>query len=300
MPKNHWGDHVYEMTSKFGPLAVGIDPVFEHIPDTFKERTSANEALMNYITALLETVKGMVGFVKFQSAFFEAFGWEGVRTLSWSIAKARECGLRVILDAKRGDIGSTASAYARAYLTPTSAEGSNLEVDCMTINPFLGIDTLQPFVDCAKKFGKGLFVLVKTSNEGAGWIQNFTHENEIVSERIARVVNAWAEETLGERGLSAIGAVVGITYPEDGHRIRNLMPDSVFLAPGFGPQGGSLEAFGSLMRSKKHDGVVVPMSRAITMPDNILMSEENYRALLSERIETYQSNLKKICNMDVS
>lgn len=287
----HWGDLVQEKTRQYGELCVGIDPVIDDIPDIFKQAASMPaDALLGYINFVLDTVADKVGYVKFQSAFYEAFGSKGVEVMASGFAKARSKGLGIILDAKRGDIGSTATAYSKAYLTPNSL--SDLEVDCITVNPFLGPETVEPFVECARKYGKGVFVLAKTSNPGAGWLQDQLINDEKVSNRVAGLVAQWAEQTVGESGLSAVGAVVGITFPDDAKRLRTVMPNSVFLAPGFGPQGGKLEDVIALRRSD-NQGVVVPVSRGVTMPNSPSISLESYEELMSERILNFKNALRQ-------
>ena len=284
----HWGDFVAEQTPLFSELVVGIDPILEDIPLIFHNRTRTHiECLDSYVDFILNAVIGHVAFVKFQSAFFEAFGSDGVHSLAKGFDRARRGGLGIILDAKRGDIGSTAAAYARAYLTPS---GSDLQVDCMTVNPFLGPETLEPFVECARRYGKGLFVLVKTSNPGAGWIQDQKIGNMPVSDCIAQTVNAWADTTCGVSGLSAIGAVVGATFPEDGKRLRALMPNSVFLAPGLGPQGGQAGNIRSLRRDPQ-GGVLVPMSRGITKVDDLTLGADDYGQTIRDRIANAKASL---------
>jgi orotidine-5'-phosphate decarboxylase len=287
-----WADFVGEKTRERSDLVLGIDPVLSDIPDCFKERgTSTPDAVRDYVMFLLETTADQVGFVKYQSAFFEALGAAGVAVLARSIAEAKWLGHGVILDAKRGDVGGTAAAYARAYLTPASAGGfSDLEVDCMTINPFLGPETLEPFVDCAKKYGKGLFILVKTSNPGAGWLQDKEIDGSRVSDRIAQLVAGWAEETVGVSGLSSIGAVIGATYPEDGRRLRAIMPNSIFLAPGLGPQGGKADSIAALRRTDG-SGVLVPVQRGITKVDDLSITKDDYAAFVRQRVQDYKTKL---------
>lgn len=288
----HWGDFVHEKTQSHGQLCIGIDPVIEDIPNVFKEGDKEPlEILSNYVHFILDTVGNDVGYIKPQAAFYEAFGSGGIAVMAGLFARAKEKGLGIILDAKRGDIGSTADAYARAYLTPKSAGGSDLEVDCITINPFLGPETLEPFAKCAKKYGKGVFFLAKTSNPGAGWLQDQVIGGETVSDRIGDLIAKWAEETKGQSGLSAVGAVVGITFPEDAKRLRQIMPNSVFLAPGLGPQGGNLEDVIALQRPDGR-GVVVPMSRGITMPNDLNISLNEYGELISSRVHQAQQALK--------
>ncbi len=289
---SNWADFVGEKTKERSNLVLGIDPVLSDIPDCFKNSgTSTPDAIRAYVMFLLETTADQVGFVKYQSAFFEALGAAGVAVLAESIAAAKRLGHGVILDAKRGDVGGTAAAYARAYLTPASAGGlSDLEVDCMTINPFLGPETLEPFVDCAKKYGKGLFVLVKTSNPGAGWLQDKEIDGARVSDRIAQLVAGWAGEMVGVSGISSIGAVIGATYPEDGRRLRNLMPNSIFLAPGLGPQGGKADSIAALRRTDG-SGVLVPVQRGITKVDDLSITKDAYALLVRKRVQDYKTKL---------
>lgn len=292
MNANNWADFVAEKTKKRGNLVLGIDPLPADIPDCFKPNgTSIENAVRTYIQFLLETTADQIGFIKYQSAFFEALGSTGVSILAESIRAAKKLGHGVILDAKRGDIIGTTTAYARAYLTPREKGGmSDLEVDCLTINPFLGPETLEPFVDCAKKYGKGLFVLVKTSNPGAGWLQDKEVDATRISDRIARLVAEWAQETIGESGLSPIGAVVGATYPEDGRRLRALMPNSIFLAPGLGPQGGKTESITALNRADG-SGVLAPVQRGITKTNDLLIAKDAYAACVRQRIKDYKTKL---------
>jgi orotidine-5'-phosphate decarboxylase len=288
----HWGDFAAGQAKQSGSLVLGIDPVHEDIPHCFRDRfDDRGECLAAYIGFLIETSKHKGGFVKFQAAFFEAFGLAGLSSLSKGIALAKKRGLGVILDAKRGDIGSTAAAYARAYLTPASAGGlPDFEVDCLTVNPFLGPDTLEPFVDCSRRFGKGLFILTKTSNPGSAWLQDKHIDGEAVSDRIARMIGGFAGETLGASGLGAVGPVVGATFPEDGRRLRALMPDSIFLAPGIGPQGGTPDNIAALKR-EAGGGVLVPVSRGLTKVDDLTVSRDAYGAIIQARIEALAASL---------
>jgi orotidine-5'-phosphate decarboxylase len=284
----HWGDLVSEKVAAYGQLVLGIDPAPEHAPRALS--TSVSPFLRRYTEVLMGAAHGLVGFVKFQSAFFEAFGSGGVSELARAIAVAKEFGYAVILDAKRGDIGSTAAAYAQAYLSPAHAGGSDLEVDCLTVNPFLGPETIEPFVARARDFGKGLFVLVKTSNPDSGWLQDQPLKGGSVSELLAGLVARWAEATIGVSGVGAVGAVVGATYPDQATRLRQLMPRSTFLAPGLGPQGGDVTALSAL--TTETGPVLVSASRGIAGVDNRDMPIERYEALIRERIRAYAAATK--------
>jgi orotidine-5'-phosphate decarboxylase len=286
----HWGDLVSLKTAAHGQLVLGIDPAPDHAPLALS--AGAGPFLRRYAEVLMDAAHGMVGFVKFQSAFFEAFGSEGVSELARAIAVAKEHDYAVILDAKRGDIGSTAEAYARAYLSPAHAGGTDLEVDCLTVNPFLGPETMEPFVARARDFGKGLFVLVKTSNPDSGWLQDQRLNGVSVSELLAELVAGWAEATIGISGIGAVGAVVGATYPEDASRLRRLMPRSTFLSPGLGSQGGDASALASL--TTKTGPVLVSASRGIARVEDPDMPIETYKALVRSRIAAYAAATSQV------
>jgi orotidine-5'-phosphate decarboxylase len=284
----HWGDLVSAKVAAHGQLVLGIDPAPEHAPSALSAGPSP--FLRRYAELLMNAAHGLVGFVKFQSAFFEAFGSEGVAELARAIAVAKELDYAVILDAKRGDVGSTAEAYAQAYLSPAHAGGTDLEVDCLTVNPFLGPETMEPFVARARDFGKGLFVLVKTSNPDSGWLQDQRLNGGSVSDLVARLVAGWAEATIGTSGVGAVGAVVGATYPEQASRLRKLMPRSTFLAPGLGAQGGEASALSSL--ATKTGPVLVSASRGIARAEDRDMPIETYKALVRDRIVAYAAAAK--------
>lgn len=284
-----WGDLVAKNTRLYGAFVLGIDPVWDDIPNCFKQtNTSPIQTLTNYVEFLLETTDGKIGFIKPQSAFFEAFGSDGVAVLAKLIRLAKERGHGVILDAKRGDIGSTSAAYANAYLKSGSTD---LEVNALTINPFLGPETLEPFIDMAKEYGKGLFILVKTSNPGSGWLQDKVIEKQTVSEHIARLVDKGGRDAIDNSGLSPIGAVVGATYPEEAKQLRALMPNSIFLAPGLGAQGGKADDLVPLYRPDR-TGVVVPSSRGITKINDLSIPQDEYAKLIQTRVNDIQTNLK--------
>lgn len=279
----HWGDRVAQISAETGELVLGVDPVPERIPRVFRPTTSDAEWLDDYIETLLSAAKGLVGVVKYQSAYFEALGSPGICALSRCIRRARALNFAVILDAKRGDIGATGAAYALAYLTPAAHGGSDLEVDCMTVNPFLGPDSLEPFIECARRYGKGVFVQVKNSNPGSGWLQDRLVGSQRVSDLVGRLVADWSAQTLGVSGLSSVGAVVGVTYPEDGARLRTVMPDSIFLAPGYGAQGGRSEDV-AVMRRATGDGVLVPVSRSVCDVADLGIAQSEYHDVVAERL----------------
>jgi orotidine-5'-phosphate decarboxylase len=286
MDSRTWVEIVAENVRRFGDLVVGIDPSLADIPHALT-RDGVQNWLSDYVNFLLDTVEGHVGFVKFQSAYFEAEGLEGLAALSSGMKRAKAAGLGVILDAKRGDIGPTAAAYARAYLTPESHGGSgDFEADCLTINPLMGPDTLDPFVEGARRFGKGLFILCRTSNPGASWLQDKMAGNRLVSDRVADLIGALAV-TDGE-SLSPFGAVIGATVPHEGRRLRQLLPHSIILAPGLGAQGGDAASIHALRGTRPGD-LLVPVSRGLTRVDDLDLPLELYRTTILDRVTQFKA-----------
>ncbi len=281
-----WIELVERNVAQFGDLVAGIDPSLADIPDCFGHDSAWIDRFVKFT---IETIEGRVGFVKFQSAYFEACGLPGLAALAAGIKQARAAGIGVIVDAKRGDIGATAAAYARAYLTPASAGGSgDFEADCLTVNPLMGPDTLEPFVECAHRFGKGLFVLCRTSNPGAGWLQDKMTGNRLVSDRVADLIAALGVNAGDPSRLNAVGAVVGATVPHEGRRLRQLLPRSIILAPGLGAQGGDAVAIHSLRGNMPGD-LLIPVSRGLTLVRDRAMSAEDYRALVIGRIDGFKT-----------
>lgn len=232
---------------KKNPVCVGLDPRVGsfpselRLPPTAPLRDQAN-AVERFCMHVLDAVCDLVPVVKPQAAFFEELGPEGMAVLHRLVRAATGRGLLVVMDAKRGDIGTTATAYANAFLgsgPEGSAEYSPWGADSLTVNPFLGVDTLEPFVQRCDAVAGGLFVLVKTSNPGSGFIQDLRLEAQSISERIADQVESLSRARCGNQGYGPIGAVVGATYPEQLAAMRQRMPHAWILIPGYGAQGGS-------------------------------------------------------------
>jgi orotidine-5'-phosphate decarboxylase len=222
------------------PVVVGLDPRWEQLPDAFRAGGDASwaaqaRAYAAFSNGVVDVVAPLVPAVKIQAAFFEELGPAGMVAMGEVIEHAHARGLLVILDGKRNDIGSTAVAYARGYLGSTSAWGA----DALTISPYLGDDSLQPFVDVAEERGGGLFVLVKTSNPGSGLLQDLVADGTKLYRRVGAHVEELATKTAGNCGYGSVGAVVGATYPEQLNELRAAMPHTWFLVPGFGSQGGT-------------------------------------------------------------
>jgi orotidine-5'-phosphate decarboxylase len=223
------------------PVLAGLDPRADLLPpDLLADPPAASPdqraaAYVRFCYGLLDVLAGLVPAVKPQAAFFEELGPAGMAALAEVIAYARRRGLLVIVDGKRNDIGSTAAAYAAGFLGPHSPWGA----DALTVSPYLGADSLQPFVDAAVQGQSGVFVLVKTSNPGGRMLQDLVAGGEPVYRHVARHVEGLAAATAGAAGYGAVGAVVGATYPEQLAELRARMPHTWFLVPGFGSQGGT-------------------------------------------------------------
>jgi orotidine-5'-phosphate decarboxylase len=240
----HFADRLAEAVErKRSQLVVGLDPRLELIPvevrgDAHLARAQAADAVGRYCCGLVDAVCRSVVAVKPQLAFFEALGADGYRAFEEVCAYARAAGLLVIADAKRGDIGSTARAYAAAFVE--RQDDQQAVADAVTVNPYLGRDSVEPFLHAARREGAGVFCLVKTSNAGSADIQDAVlTDGRPVWQHVAGLVAEWAEEAVGERGMSDVGAVVGATYPRAVGEARRLMPQSVLLLPGVGAQGAT-------------------------------------------------------------
>jgi len=225
------------------PVLVGLDPRVDLLPEGFlADRESADwaqraAAVQAFCCQVIDVVASLVPAVKPQAAFFEQLGPPGMAVLGRVLQYAQEKGLVAILDGKRNDIGSTAQAYAEGILGRDGQ--SPWGADALTVSPYLGADSLEPFVEVAQKRGAGVFVLVKTSNPGGGMFQDLVADGRPVYRHVAEYVEGLAERTAGTCGYGAVGAVVGATYPEQLAQLRSEMPHTWFLIPGYGAQGGS-------------------------------------------------------------
>jgi orotidine-5'-phosphate decarboxylase len=235
--------------SKKTVACIGLDPRFDGLPAPILRAAEKREfrdrraliaaAYEDFCFRIIDVVAPLVPAVKPQSAFFEEVGPDGVRTLARVIRRARERGLIVICDAKRGDIGPTAEAYAAAYLAGEDPEAAAFAADAVTVNPYLGTDTLEPFVRLARQRGAGVYVLVRTSNPGAGAFQDLASEAGPLYQQVATVVEGLAASTADAERYGCVGAVIGATYPRELRELRAMMPHVPLLLPGFGVQGGT-------------------------------------------------------------
>jgi orotidine-5'-phosphate decarboxylase len=262
-----FGDRVAEAVDrKRSQLLVGLDPRPELLPvelrgDIYRSRAAAADAVARFCRGLVDAVAPYVVGMKAQVACFETLGADGMRAFEDVCDYARAAGLLVVADGKRGDIGSTARAYADAYLE--LREDDPAPVDALTVNPYLGSDSVEPFVAACRRAGTGIFCLVKTSNAGSADIQDAVlSDGRPVWNLVAELVSAWGEDLVGERGLSSVGAVVGATYPRAVAEARRLMPQAILLLPGIGAQGATpadvVRAFTSGPAS-----ALVPVSRSV-------------------------------------
>ncbi len=252
------------------PTCVGLDTSFGYLPDEMKKGVttfeSAAEAIAEFNMNIIDKVCDIVPSVKVQIAYYEAYGHAGLQAFEYTVNYAKGRGLVVIADCKRNDIGSTAGCYSTAYLGKTDLNGKQLRAfaaDMLTVNGYLGYDGIKPFVDDIKKYDKSIFVLVKTSNPSSGELQNLKLENgKYIYEQMGELVSGWGKDSVGKYGYSEVGAVVGATHPEEAERLRAQLPNTFFLIPGYGAQGGSAQML-KVCFDKKGLGGVVNSSRGI-------------------------------------
>ena len=232
------------------PTVIGLDPRYEMIPNCIKEKYSQDlegisKAIIEFNKKLIDETCDIIPAVKVQIAFYEMYGIEGLKAFKETCNYAKSKNMLVIADAKRGDIGSTAEGYSKAFLGRTKIGDKEIpifDVDFLTVNAYFGTDCVKPFIEDCKKYGKGIFILVKTSNPSSGELQDLkTKDGDEIYTEMAKLVEKWGEELRGEYGYSSISAVVGATYPKQLKQIREIAPHTFFLIPGYGAQGGKAE-----------------------------------------------------------
>jgi orotidine-5'-phosphate decarboxylase len=262
-----FGDRIAAaVDTKRSQLVVGLDPRPELLPvelrgDVHRSRAAAADAVGRFCRGLIDAVAPYVVGVKAQLAYFETLGADGARAFEDVCDYARAANLVVIADAKRGDIGSTARAYADAYLE--RREDRPPPVDALTVSPYLGSDSIEPFVAACRRSGNGIFCLVKTSNAGSADLQDAAlSDGRRLWHQVAELVDAWGQDLVGERGLSSVGAVVGATYPRAVAEARKLMPQAILLLPGIGAQGGTPADVARAFTSGPASALV-PVSRSV-------------------------------------
>lgn len=252
------------------PSVVGLDTNFDYLPDELRagvaDLRGAAQAIAEFNRNVIDNICDIVPAVKVQIAYYEMYGAEGLKAYEATLKYAAEKDLVVIADAKRNDIGSTAACYSKAFLGETEVNGARFSAfpsDFLTVNGYLGTDGIAPFVEDCTKRGKGIFVLVKTSNPSSGELQNLLLENGTpVYEYMGGLVEKWGEPTAGRYGYSAVGAVVGATHPAEAASLRAKLPHTFFLIPGYGAQGANAEMLKCCF-GKNGLGGVVNNSRGI-------------------------------------
>lgn len=272
MEKNFADILLSAIDEKRNPCIAGLDPRIDLIPEQIKskhcndEREAVAETFINFNKAIIDAIYDIIPAVKPQLAFYEQYGYHGIIAFEETIKYAKSKGLLVIADGKRNDIGSTASAYADAFLGEVQTCSGKLicgfDVDAMTVNAYLGWDGIKPFIEVCRKNRKGIFVLVKTSNPSSVDLQDLIVDNQPLYEILANLINKWSESTEGQRGYRFVGAVIGATFPQQAERLRKLMPKSIFLVPGYGAQGGTAKDI-SVCFNPDGYGAIVNSSRGI-------------------------------------
>jgi orotidine-5'-phosphate decarboxylase len=274
------------------PLCVGLDPFPDRIPALFGDAREEIAAIARFGEAIVALAAQHVGVFKPQLGLFEPFGPDGVRVAQEIVTEARAAGMVVILDAKRSDIGSTAEGYARATLGPAPG----FDADCVTVSPYLGKDSLEPFIALAERERKGVAVLVRTSNPGARDLQDLALAGRALWESVALMIGDASKRLRGAEGWSGLMAVAGATYPDEARRLRALLPDSLFLVPGYGAQGGRAEdaLAGFVKKAKGREGGVVNSSRAVTYPEPAQRAKtmEDWRAAIGDAMAAAAAELR--------
>lgn len=272
-PAHPFGDRLASAVRRRGnPVLVGLDPRWEQLPESLRagrtpQAETVADAYRTFCCEIIDVVAPLVAAVKPQAAFFEQWGPPGMAALAEVVRYAHDEGLLVILDGKRNDIGSTAAAYADGWLGADAPSGWG--ADAVTVSPYLGDDSLTPFVDVARERGTGLFALVKTSNPGGRMIQDLVADGRPVYRHVAEHVESLAAQSQGEAGYGFVGAVAGATYPEQLAELRETMPHTWLLVPGFGAQGATAadvaaafdeRGLGAIVNSSR--GIIFAYSRA--------------------------------------
>jgi orotidine-5'-phosphate decarboxylase len=310
MATAHFADRLAAAVRARGtPLCVGLDPRWDLLPAELRQRHGGGSlpavagAFEEFCLRVLELVADVVPVVKPQSAFFETCGPAGLAVLQRVLRRARQLGLLTILDSKRNDIASTAEAYADAALDGVQVDDVRFPVwdaDAVTVNAYLGRDAIEPFLRSARRDGRGVFVLVRTSNRGAGQFQDLVADGRPLYLHVAGAVRQWTRENLGQCGLGDVGAVVGATHPAELAMVRQALPEAWFLVPGYGAQGGTAADVAGAFRP---DGLaaIVNSSRGIAASfpaeerqweEAVLQATHQARATLAAAGEIAQRTLK--------
>lgn len=256
------------------PTVVGLDPLIDYVPDFIKNECfmkdgqtleAAAKAIFKFNKAIIDEIYDVVPAIKPQAAYYEMLGWRGVKVLEKTIRYAQSRGMFVMTDGKRNDIGATMTAYATAHLGSTAIGGNLIEAfgaDALTVNGYLGTDGIAPLLEICEKKDKGIFVLVKTSNKSSGELQDQKIDGTPIYAVMGDMCEKWGSEQIGEYGYSSVGAVVGATYPEQLTELRQRLPHTFFLVPGYGAQGGGADGLKGAFDANGL-GAIINSSRAV-------------------------------------
>lgn len=281
----HMMDQLKTRVDKFGPVCVGLDTQEGFLPGCIAEKDmSLGEKFFEFNKKIVDATYENAGCYKVQIACYEALGMDGLAAFAKTVQYARGKGVPVISDVKRGDISSTAQQYAKGHFA------GDFETDFMTVNAYMGIDAVSPYFPYLEN-GKGIFVLVKTSNPGSGDFQDQLVGDEKLYEIVAKTTSGWGDAFVGETGYSAIGAVVGITYPAEFVRIKQIMPKTFFLVPGYGAQGGT----GKDLAEVFEDGIcgVVNSSRGLLCAYKGKTEDEDFDKYIHEATVAMREDIEK-------
>lgn len=303
MATSNFADRLIEaIEDKKNPAIVGLDPDFSKIPDFLKNKHSTKHGktfeavaltIFDFNSQIIEAVKKIVPAVKLQAAFFEQYGRWGVWAMEETAKAAAAAKLVVLVDGKRNDIGNTSQAYAEGFLGRVDVFGEkkrSFDVDALTVNAYLGSDSVTSFTKVCKEYGSGIFILVKTSNPSSCELQDLEVNGKKVHEMMAENVNKWGQEVIGEHGYSSVGAVVGATFPEQAKALRKLMPKSIFLVPGYGAQGGGADDVVPCFNEDGR-GAIVNSSRGIIFAYQNKGNDEKFALFAKEAAEQMKEDL---------
>jgi len=281
--------------AKNTPLCIGLDPFADKVPPLFGDAREDTAAVLKFGTSIIDIAQQHACVLKPQLGLFEQFGEMGYAVARMLVAYGQTEGMLVILDAKRGDIGTTAEGYARATIGGPPGFGA----DAVTVNPYMGKDTLEPFITRAQAEGKGVIVLVRTSNPGAGDFQDLQVGGAPVWRRVAEILSPECARLRGANGWSGLMAVAGATYPDEARALREAMPEALFLVPGYGAQGASAaDAVAGFVRTPRGlEGGVVSSSRAVLYPQAAQAAKTmaDWRAAVGEAMAAAAAELRAAC-----
>lgn len=294
------------------PTVMGLDPKLEYIPVSIRKKNvelygnnfkAASESILEFNKRLIDAVSDIIPAIKPQLAYYEMYGTDGISAFEETVRYGREKGMLVIADGKRNDIGSTSEAYSKSYLGETLLEDSitkpAFDVDALTVNGYLGIDGIKPMIEDCNKYGKGIFVLVKTSNPSSTQLQDMVVEDgRKVFEVVADLVADWGKDVIGECGYSSVGAVVGATWPQQLKSLRERMPQTCFLVPGYGAQGGGAEDVAGAF-DKEGLGAIINASRSLMCAHKLKkwegkFTEEEFDIACREEAIDMRNKLQKV------